>query len=433
MASEDQSTDTTSERTNSTLWMGAIQPTWTENFVKHIFLTTLAENVEVKLFQNNIGSYDQLNRRPIGYAFITFQTVEAAQKAKEFLQNKPIGNTNVVFRLNWAVRDKKLRSRKQDKSQFAMFVGDLAETVTDEILKVTFTERFPSCTSANVVIDPITGQSKKFGFVHFTRAEEYSAALHTMKGLVICGRAIRVGHATSKHTASMAHTLTGFRLPFPQTSRSNELTGPVTQSTGSVDYATYINLCTITVEDLPPQIRELEIGKHFQACGRVIDVRIDLYKNIARVKFEKPEGAQKALAIMNGSRIGVNRIKVSWSSNHPEQDALGRTQQLDSRSLVGFNTQPQAISILNFQDVSTIKYISNYSGLHGVPNAPVAMNYNCVGFVSKPAHSSPCGFYNVPNQPQVSYQKPLSMNFNEQQRMTANWNGTNTKSKYSFT
>jgi RNA recognition motif-containing protein len=66
------------------------------------------------------------------------------------------------------------------------------------MLQDVFTEKFPSTLGAKVVMDPVSGMSKGFGFVRFGEEEEKDSALTTMTGVTCGSRTIRVAPATAK-------------------------------------------------------------------------------------------------------------------------------------------------------------------------------------------------------------------------------------------
>ena len=83
--------------------------------------------------------------------------------------------------------------------EFSVFVGDLAGSVTDEMLLELFQTYYSSIRSAKVVFDLNTGLSKGYGFVRFGDESEQQNALVQMKGVVCGNRPIRVSIATPKN------------------------------------------------------------------------------------------------------------------------------------------------------------------------------------------------------------------------------------------
>jgi nucleolin len=72
-----------------------------------------------------------------------------------------------------------------------LFVGNLAFSITDQILKETFAVA-GSVESAKVITDRISGRSRGFGFVTMKTVEEASAAVEKLNNREIQGRPLRV-------------------------------------------------------------------------------------------------------------------------------------------------------------------------------------------------------------------------------------------------
>jgi RNA recognition motif-containing protein len=75
-----------------------------------------------------------------------------------------------------------------------LYVGGLAYSVTEQELETLFAE-FGKVTSAAVIKDRDSGQSKGFGFVEFATSEEAEAAIKALNGKEVSGRSIMVNEA----------------------------------------------------------------------------------------------------------------------------------------------------------------------------------------------------------------------------------------------
>lgn len=75
-----------------------------------------------------------------------------------------------------------------------LFVASLAFSVTDQELQETFSQA-GTVTSAKVVTDRDSGQSRGFGFVEMATEDEAQAAIKQLDGSQINGRAIAVNIA----------------------------------------------------------------------------------------------------------------------------------------------------------------------------------------------------------------------------------------------
>ncbi|HPI93681.1 MAG TPA: RNA-binding protein [Deltaproteobacteria bacterium] len=75
-----------------------------------------------------------------------------------------------------------------------IFVGNLSRDVTNEDLQQAF-QAFGEVTSANVIRDKFTGDSRGFGFVEMPSKEAGQAAISGLNGKDLKGRAINVNEA----------------------------------------------------------------------------------------------------------------------------------------------------------------------------------------------------------------------------------------------
>jgi RNA recognition motif-containing protein len=75
-----------------------------------------------------------------------------------------------------------------------IYVGNLSYQVTDEELRQAF-ESHGEVSSANVIMDKFSGQSKGFGFVEMPSKNEAEAAINSLNGKELKGRALNVNEA----------------------------------------------------------------------------------------------------------------------------------------------------------------------------------------------------------------------------------------------
>jgi RNA recognition motif-containing protein len=75
-----------------------------------------------------------------------------------------------------------------------IFVGNLSYQAGDEDLRSAF-EAFGTVSSANVIIDRMTGKSRGFGFVEMPNNGEAQKAIQALSDTEIAGRAVKVNEA----------------------------------------------------------------------------------------------------------------------------------------------------------------------------------------------------------------------------------------------
>ena len=84
-----------------------------------------------------------------------------------------------------------------------IYTVNLAYSVSDQDLRDAF-EAFGKVTSASVIMDRTTGQSKGFGFVEMPNNSEADAAIKALNGQPLNGRAIKVNQAEPRRERDSA-------------------------------------------------------------------------------------------------------------------------------------------------------------------------------------------------------------------------------------
>ncbi|EMG47782.1 putative RNA binding protein [Candida maltosa Xu316] len=81
-------------------------------------------------------------------------------------------------------------------NHFRLFVGNLGPDVDDELLRTSF-GKFASMSQAHVPIDHKTNENKGFGFVAFSKSEDYLKAFQEMNGKYIGQKPVQLKRAES--------------------------------------------------------------------------------------------------------------------------------------------------------------------------------------------------------------------------------------------
>mgnify|MGYP005987989245 FL=1 len=92
-----------------------------------------------------------------------------------------------------------LYKRDDRGPEYSIFVGDLGPEVNEYVLVSLFQARFPSCKSAKIMTDAMTGQSRGYGFVRFSDENDQQRALVEMQGVYCGNRPMRISTATPKN------------------------------------------------------------------------------------------------------------------------------------------------------------------------------------------------------------------------------------------
>ncbi|MQL83626.1 hypothetical protein Taro_016120, partial [Colocasia esculenta] len=144
--------------------------------------------------------YDKYSGRSRRFGFVTMSTVEDANAAIEKLSGSEIGGRQIKVNAT----EKPLQTvdspfLQADESQFVdspfkVYVGNLAKSVTSEVLTSFFSER-GKVLSAKVSRVPGTSKLSGFGFVTFSSEEDVEAAIASANNAFLEGQRIRVNKA----------------------------------------------------------------------------------------------------------------------------------------------------------------------------------------------------------------------------------------------
>ncbi|CAK5272788.1 unnamed protein product [Mycena citricolor] len=225
--------------------------------------------------------------------------------------------------------------------EYSIFVGDLAPETSNSDLVAVFrnpvlglrNDRVPkiirpftSCKSAKIMLDPVTGVSRGYGFVRFTDEMDQQRALVEMHGLYCLSRPMRISPATAKFRSSaelpsIASVSAG--LPsHPNPAEISEewkhhaqarailghMMGPNGEQLTSTDpYNT-----TVFVGGLSPLIQEDTLKSFFAPFGDIHYVKVPVGKHCGFVQFVRKADAERAIETMQGFHIGGSRIRLSW-------------------------------------------------------------------------------------------------------------------------
>ena len=165
----------------NTLWMGDLEPWMNELFIMNSFIVCGFKPKSIKI----INDKSILNHKR--FCFVNFNNYQEANEALFKLNSKLIPNTNILFKLNIAkynINSKKYKNYKN------VYVGNLPLKITDTDLFNLFKSKYPSVYYASIITQ--NGVSRGYGFVHFSKEDEYKKCLKEMNGIFIDNRIIRV-------------------------------------------------------------------------------------------------------------------------------------------------------------------------------------------------------------------------------------------------
>ncbi|KAJ5558086.1 MRNA binding post-transcriptional regulator (Csx1) [Penicillium sp. DV-2018c] len=305
----------------TTLWMGELEPWIDENFIRNLWFQ-MGEQVNVKMIRDKFSG-----RSNAGYCFVDFASPAAAAKALS-LNGTPMPNTNRVFKLNWATGGGLAdRSRDDRGPEYSIFVGDLGPEVNEYVLVSLFQSRFPSCKSAKIMTDPISGMSRGYGFVRFSDENDQQRALTEMQGVYCGNRPMRISTATPKNKGPgvAGNAGAGMGMPGPA-GMYPPMGGPPMPFYGApqpMNQFTDPNNTTVFVGGLSGYVTEDELRSFFQGFGEITYVKIPPGKGCGFVQFVQRHAAEMAINQMQGYPIGNSRVRLSWGRSQNNSGPAG--------------------------------------------------------------------------------------------------------------
>ena len=219
-------------------------------------------------------------------------------------------------------------SRDDRGPEHSIFVGDLGPEVNEFVLVSLFQNRFPSCKSAKIMTDPLSGMSRGYGFVRFSDEGDQQRALSEMQGVYCGNRPMRISTATPKNKTG-AGGPGSMGLP-----PGGGPGGPVGMYMGNPPVGYYgapqpmnqftdPNNTTVFVGGLSGYVTEDELRSFFHGFGEITYVKIPPGKGCGFVQFVQRHAAEMAINQMQGYPIGNSRVRLSWGRSQNNSGPAG--------------------------------------------------------------------------------------------------------------
>ena len=229
----------------------------------------------------------------------------------------PIAGMNLKVGLSFTM----LMQHRDDRGpEYSIFVGDLGPEVNEYVLVSLFQSRFPSCKSAKIMTDPVSGMSRGYGFVRFSDEMDQQRALTEMQGVYCGNRPMRISTATPKNKTAGGPA--GMPGPIGMYSMGAPPIGyygapqPMNQFTDP-------NNTTVFVGGLSGYVTEDELRSFFQGFGEITYVKIPPGKGCGFVQFVQRHAAEMAINQMQGYPIGNSRVRLSWGRSQNNSGPAG--------------------------------------------------------------------------------------------------------------
>ncbi|KUI65090.1 hypothetical protein VM1G_00889 [Cytospora mali] len=198
------------------------------------------------------------------------------------------------------------KSRVEERR--SLFVRSLPSTATNESVADFFSQHYP-VKHATVVVDPKTKESRGYGFVTFTDADDAVEAKAKLNNELFGGRRLRLEVAEPRHRAGGPGVVKS-RIAEEKKKREDDLTEAK-------------KLPKLIIRNLPWSIKSSDqLSKNFSKYGKIkfsdLPNEKGKLKGFGFITFRSKKHAERAMIEMNGKDIDGRTIAVDWAVSKEE-------------------------------------------------------------------------------------------------------------------
>ncbi|XP_061182976.1 polyadenylate-binding protein 4-like [Saccostrea echinata] len=303
--------DTIKGRSIRIMWSQP-HPSHRKSGVCNVFIKNLDRSIDNKALYESFSVFGNILSCKIvcdehgskGYAFVNFETEEAARSAIEKV-NGMLLNGKKVFVGRFMSRRERLEVLEDKMHKFNnVYVKNFSEEIDDEKLREMF-EPYGKIICAKVMTDDSSGKGRGFGFVSFEDPEAAEKAVDALNGGLFGGKVLYAGRAQKKieRQAELKDKFERIRME-----RINRYQG--------------VNLY---VKNLDVNIDDERLRKEFAQFGNITSAKVmsegGRSKGFGFVCFSSPEEATKALTEMNGRIVEEKPLYVALAQRKEDRKA----------------------------------------------------------------------------------------------------------------
>lgn len=300
-------------------------PSLRRSGVGNIFVKNLAKSIDNKSLYDTFSMFGNIlsckvaqnaKKESLGYAFVHYESDEAAQNAIQRVDGKVIAGEKV----NVAPFKSKSERNEGGKATFTnLYVKNLPEDVKSEDLEKMF-GKFGKITSFSLQADE-EGKSRGFGFVSYEKPEQAQEAISAMNDTELGDKKLYVGRAQKKEERQKEMLE---RFESIKQERQKKYAG--------------VNLF---VKNLSDDCDDDKLREQFAKFGSITSAHImrdgaGKSKGFGFVCFTTPEEATKAVTELNGRMVDNKPLYVSLAQRREQ-----RRMQLEAQYSARKNGAPQ--------------------------------------------------------------------------------------------
>ncbi|XP_063810134.1 polyadenylate-binding protein 4 isoform X1 [Pseudophryne corroboree] len=328
-------------------------PSLRKSGVGNVFIKNLDKSIDNKALYDTFSAFGNILSCKVvcdengskGYAFVHFETQDAADRAIEKMNGMLLNDRKVFVGRFKCRREREAELGAKAKEFTNVYIKNFGEDMDDEHLKETFS-KYGKTLSVKVMTDP-SGKSKGFGFVSFENHEDANKAVDDMNGRDVNGKVMFVGRAQKK-----VERQAELKRRFEQLKQER-----ISRYQG-------VNLY---IKNLDDTIDDEKLRKEFSPFGSITSAKVMLEdgrsKGFGFVCFSSPEEATKAVTEMNGRIVGSKPLYVALAQRKEERKAHLTNQYM--QRIAGMRALPANTLINQFQPAP---------GGYFVPAMPQAQN-----------------------------------------------------------
>lgn len=312
-------------------------PSLRKSGVGNVFIKNLDKSIDNKALYDTFSAFGNILSCKVvcdengskGYAFVHFETQEAADKAIEKMNGMLLNDRKVFVGRFKSRKEREAELGAKAKEFTNVYIKNFGEEVDDGNLKELFSQ-FGKTLSVKVMRDS-SGKSKGFGFVSYEKHEDANKAVEEMNGKEMSGKAIFVGRAQKK-----VERQAELKRKFEQLKQER-----ISRYQG-------VNLY---IKNLDDTIDDEKLRREFSPFGSITSAKVMLEdgrsKGFGFVCFSSPEEATKAVTEMNGRIVGSKPLYVALAQRKEERKAHLTNQYM--QRVAGMRALPASAILNQFQ------------------------------------------------------------------------------------
>ncbi|KAG0027997.1 hypothetical protein BGZ81_005102 [Podila clonocystis] len=285
------------DENSKTLYVGNLDQSVNENFLREIFSQSGAHVENVKIIRDKNFAHGGLN-----YGFVDFADHATAEIALQTMNGRRVNLQEI--KVNWAFTGQ-VAGKEDTATHYHIFIGDISPEINDEALSNAFSA-FGSMTDARVMWDSNSGKSRGYGFAAYKERADAERAITSMNGQMLGNRAVRCNWASQRG------------MPGPAFSHGMHPGGNSFKMVAG--QAPQFNT-TVYIGNLPPHTTQEDLIPFFQPFGFVVEMRLQADRGFAFVKLESHEKAANAIVRLAGTMVNGRPAKLSWGKDRAAENA----------------------------------------------------------------------------------------------------------------